>query len=108
MIYIDKPLLVASSDGNAKRLATISFSKIVRKKMEPFVIVGVQSSTLNIDMHGIQNTKLLNCEMLVTNKYASIRISQRIPVKKRSSNRFIYKHRNTQIPSTIYAVDQMV
>lgn len=62
VVHIEKPLLAASSSsssGNAKRLVTISFNKLMSRIMRPIAIVINQPNTLTIDEHGIHNKTLI-------------------------------------------------
>lgn len=56
MVFIDEPLLVASSAEKARSLVTTTYNKLVPKVMIPFAIVSAQPDTLTVDEHRIQNT----------------------------------------------------
>lgn len=82
MVYTDKPPSAASSAGNAKRLVTTGYSKLILKVMGPFAINSVQPNTLSVDEHGSHNTVSIDLATVVPGNKPSNNASQRFPVEE--------------------------
>lgn len=54
--YPGLPSLVATKDQDTKQLATGAYHKLLPRSSGPFRAISVQSSTVPIDEHGIENT----------------------------------------------------
>lgn len=107
MICNDKTALVASSAGNAERLATSSYSMLVPEVVRQFAIVSIQSNMLGIDRHGIHNTVSIDRATLAPSNELSINVSQRFPVEKDFLMDHVANGQNTQTAPNEYTVDRV-
>lgn len=85
-----------------------SYSMLMPKVMGPFAFESVQSHTLAIDGHGIQNTMSFDRAMLAPGSKLYNSASQRFLVEKDPQTDLITNGHNTGTESTEYAGDQIV
>lgn len=108
MAYIDKPPLVVSSAGNAKKLATNSYNKLMPKVMGPFAIVIVQPNTLTINESELHNTESINPATIVPGNEPPINSSQRVLVEDDPPTDLDANGQNIERNSTEYTVNRIV
>lgn len=97
MVPIDITLLAVTSAGNAEKLATTRYRKLMPKVMEPFAIVSVQPNMQTVDEHGIKIAVSIDRATLAPGNEPLINASQRLPLKEDHQTNFVAKRAKQQL-----------